>query len=104
MAFSSTVVFQGSQLAIFNIIASADADTGGTVNHGLTLPGGVALPVAPMVPIITPLLQASAGLSLWAVTGKTATQITLTKSTAVGSGNAGAQLLLVVLAPNTLIQ
>lgn len=105
MAFTSPVVFQGSTLALFNLQATADADTGGAVTHGLTLPGGVAIPTpANILAIIVNILQVSAGLSLWAVTAKSATQITCTKSTAVGSGNAAPQAFLIVMIPHTIIQ
>lgn len=104
MAFSSAVVYQGSTTAIFNLTATADADTGGTVTHGLTLPGGVAIPTpAAMLVFVTWLLTTSALLSGWSITGKSATQITCTKATTAGSGNAGAQAQLIVMIPHTII-
>jgi len=107
MAFSSAAVagLAGANIAIFNVIASADADTGGTVTHGLTLPGGVAIPApASILAIAVPIVQTTAALSLWAVTGKSATTITLTKATTTGSGGAAAQLFLIVILPHTIIQ
>lgn len=67
-----------------SVIATADADTTATVPHGFG--------VTPRKVTITPVLQAPAGLSLWAATTINATNVVLTKSTAVGSGNAGVQV------------
>lgn len=107
MGFSSAAVagLAGVNISIFNVTATADSDTGGVVTHGLTLPGGVAIPApASILAIPVPILQVAAGLSLWAVTGKSATQITLSKSTATGSGTANPQLFLIVMLPHTIIQ
>ena len=68
----------------YTVIATADADTvTGNIAHGMG--------ARPQVTLI-PILQAPAGLSLWAATTIDATNVVATKSTAVGSGNAGAQL------------
>lgn len=102
MAVTVTAVAQPSgqnvrgSLSIWDIIATADADTTATITHGLG--GGVA----PQDVQLTNLLQAPAGVSAWAVTGFSATQITLTKGTGVGSGNAGAQLRAIVRLPHTM--
>lgn len=66
------------------IIATADADTTATIPHGMG--------VVPRTVILTPLLQAPAAVSEWAVTTIDATNVVLTKGTGVGSGNAGAQM------------
>lgn len=79
---------------IADVKATADADTTATCPHGLG--------VVPQEVIITPLLQASAGLSLWAVTTIDATNVVLTKSTAVGSGNAANQVRVIAKKPHTL--
>lgn len=66
------------------ITATADGDTvTGNIPHGLGF--------APELVIVTPIL-ASGGLSAWAVTTKDATNLVLTKSTAVGSGAANPQV------------
>lgn len=81
-------------MSIWDIIATADADTTATITHGLK--------VTPQVVIITPLLQAPAALSLWAATTIDATSVVLTKATTASSGNAGAQVRVTVWAPHSL--
>lgn len=94
-AVTVTPVVAGVTLHISDVIATADADTTATVPHGLA--------AAPSVVILTPLLQAPAGLSLWAATTINATNVICTKSTAVGSGNAGAQLRVIAMLPHSII-
>ena len=94
MAVSSTTVFQGSDTFIADIEATANADTGISVPHGLS--GGV-----PVEAHLTNLLQESAALSKWAVVALTDTSVTLGKSTAVGSGDVGGQVRVIVKRPNT---
>lgn len=68
----------------YTVIATADADTvTPAIAHGMG--------ARPQVTIL-PILQAPAGLSLWAATTIDATNVIATKSTAVGSGNAGPQI------------
>lgn len=67
-----------------SVIATADADTTATVPHGFG--------ITPRDIVITEILQAPAALSAWAATTIDATNVVLTKSTAVGSGNAAAQI------------
>jgi hypothetical protein len=72
-----------------SITATADADTTtGNIPHGLVF--------APELVIITP-IQAAGGLSVWAATTINATNLVLTKSTATGSGAAGAQVIVTAL-------
>ena len=68
----------------WTVIASADGDTvTATIPHNMG---------ANAQPTICNILQASAGLSLWAITTLSATGWIATKSTATGSGNASAQI------------
>ena len=81
---------------IADVTATADADTTATITHNFG--------AAPLLVLLTPLLQVSAGLSLWAVTAIGANTVTLTKATTAGSGNAGAQVRVWITKPHTLIQ
>ncbi len=90
MATSFTTVFPGVNVREFDIIATADGDTTVVIPHGLQQTPFLSL---------TPLLQAPAGFSQWAATAIDDTDVTLTKSTAAGSGNAGAQVRLTCMAP-----
>ena len=80
----TTVLRQGN-LLVTDVEATLDADTTATIPHGMA-------DAAIKEVTLLPLLQVVAGLSLWAVTLQDAVNITCTKSVAVGSGNAGAQL------------
>jgi len=96
MAFTVTPILAGRYAFVADIIASADADAASpNIPHGLG--------VAPVVVALCPLLQVQAGLSLWALTTNDATNLVVTKSVAVGSGAAGAQLRVVALLPHSLI-
>jgi len=85
MAVTLTVVLNQGNRRIVDVVAGADADTTATIPHGMA-------DAAIKEVTLLPLLQVVAGLSLWAVTLQDAVNITCTKSVAVGSGNAGAQL------------
>lgn len=85
-----------NQTSIWNIEATADGDTTATITHGLNgTPQDIQL---------TPLLQAPALLSGWAVTTINSTQVVLTKATTTGSGSAGAQLRVIVRVPHSIGQ
>lgn len=96
MAMSSTVAYAGTNTRTFDVIASADADSGDLViTHGLG--------AAPVDVTITPLLGAG-GTANWSVKTITSTTITITKnSTAAGSGNAAAQLRVTARLPHSLV-
>ncbi len=94
MAVTVNNVLAGTDTKIATVIATADADTTATIAHGL---GAVPLEV-----YFTPLLQAPAALSLWAVTTIDATNVVLTKATTAGSGNAGAQIRVVIKRPHSI--
>lgn len=94
-AFSVTTIYAGVSSALFSVIATADADTGGTITHGLT--------PTPLAALLTPLLSnAYTGVDAIALPG--ATTVTYTKGTAVGSGNAGARAVVWVLLPHSIIK
>lgn len=105
---SATTAPTAAQALLFStlvtdVIASADADTTATITHNqATSVADLALGY-PLV-TITPLLQAVALLSGWAVTAFATNTITLTKSTATGSGNAGAQIRVAVAKPHSLVR
>lgn len=95
MAMSAAAVFAGTTTKTWNVIASADGDTGTLViAHGFG--------AAPALVMLTPLLTAGT-LSGWSA-AIDATNITLTKgTTAAGSGNAGAQLRVIAQIPHSLM-
>jgi hypothetical protein len=78
------------------VTATADADTVIVIPHGLAS--------APLLFCLTMLVsQALTAMSNWAVTAVDATNITLTKLTSVGSGNANPQVLLQASVPSSLV-
>ncbi len=83
MALSFTTPFDGLNVKVFEVISTADADAVLVIPHGLQR--------APFVSIAA-MQQAVGELSAWAVTAISATDITIEKSVAVGSGDAAAQL------------
>lgn len=83
-----TVDGTGQNMRIFDVEATADGDTTATIAHGLSF--------TPDVYSLTSLQQAPGAASAWAVTSVNGTNIVLTKSTAAGSGAAGAQVRLFV--------
>lgn len=99
MAFSFVAVAKPTgtrpraSLAVFDVTATADADTGGDVTHGL----GIVPEVYWMVPLL-----AAYYTSVWTITAVSSTVVTVTKGTAVGSGTANAQMRLFVERPHTL--
>lgn len=96
MAVSINVIRQGVDSHVADVVATADADTTATIPHGLG--------AAPEEVTLTNLLQAPAALSGWAATTINATNVVLTKSTAVGSGNAAPQLRCIIKRPHTIGQ
>lgn len=95
MAFSTTSIYSGSSSAAVSVTATADADTGGTITHGLT--------PTPLLALIAQLLAAAyTGVDSVGLPG--ATTVTYTKGTAVGSGNAAARALVWILLPHSLIK
>jgi hypothetical protein len=91
MAISSTVAQESADKASWDVIATADADTGPfNIAHGFG--------VAPVVVTLTPVL-AVAYTSAWIVSGIDATNIELTKANAVGSGDADIQVRVTAEVP-----
>lgn len=95
MAFSSAEIYRTSRSRQFNLTATLDADVGGTVAHGL----GQAPDNVELLP-----LTAEARLSDWIVTAVDATNVTVAKDAAVGSGAAAAQARLTVSLRDNLIR
>lgn len=93
MAVTVTKVFDGNDLEVFEIEATADADIAGVLTHGLG--------AAPVIVSVCPLL-AAAYTSQWRMTGRTAADVTMTKGNAVGSGAAGVQLRVTLSRPHYL--
>lgn len=96
MAVTLTVIRQGTPrtgMHIVDVAASADGDTTATIPHGL---GAVPQSIS-FVP------RTAAGLlSTWIFTSADATNVVLTKSTAVGSGAAPVQLRVTINRPHTI--
>lgn len=106
MAIVATPVVAGQNYKSWNVTC-LDADTTVAFNHGFVTPGGVS--VAPDMILLTPLLAvATANAPSWAVTATSATQITLSKVSATGSGGGvpGTTVVLRVYAllPHSIIQ
>lgn len=95
-AVTVTTVLAGIEMFICDVEATADADaTTGNIAHGLG--------VIPKDVTITELLQVSAAISAWALTGRTNTNLVATKGVGVGSGAAGAQVRICASTPHSII-
>jgi len=92
MALTITIVSETANAKVVDLISTADADTRALVTHNF----GVAPREA-----IAEMLLAVARLSDWIVTGRTTTNVELSKSTAVGSGNAAAQVRFHIKLPHS---
>lgn len=80
---------------IVDVTATADGDVTATIPH--------LMGVAPKEVYLTPLLsQALTALSAWAATTINTTNVVLTKLASTGSGNALAQVRVIIGLPNTL--
>lgn len=87
MAVSATgVKTTGTFSKSWTVIATADGDTTVTITHGLS---GITNENAH---VSLEAMTAAGTLSAWQFTSVSATELVLTKSTAVGSGAAPAQL------------
>jgi hypothetical protein len=95
MAVTATPGIVGVNVKTWKIEATADLDTTITLDHGF--------PVEPHLWFLTPIQQVPAAASQWAVTGSTATQVTLTKGTGAGSGAVGEQVRLTAIFPGTRV-
>lgn len=83
-----TLVVSTADVAQYTVVSTLDADTGATCTHAMGL--------NPIV-IITPIVQATAALSLWAATTINTTSVVLTKATTMGSGGVAAQIRVFVI-------
>jgi hypothetical protein len=95
MAVTVTPVLTGPNIKSWTVIADADADTTATITHGFN--------AAPEDVTITP-IHAAARVSLWVNTVVDGTNITCTKATTAGSGNAAAQLLVTARRPHSIVK
>jgi hypothetical protein len=97
-------IFQGQNLAIFDIGAANDADVDTlAITHGITTAGASV----PLSYTLTPLLTGAAATDpRYAVTAVSATQISVTKGAGgVGSAFAGAAAVrLVVSRPHSIVR
>ena len=84
---------QGTYVKVFTVIATADADTTATIPHTLT---GTPLDISFMP------MTAAGVLSAWTFTSADATNVVLTKATAVGSGAAPIQLRVTIALPHSI--
>jgi len=91
-AVSTATVRRTGDVFVFDVTATADADTvTASIPHGM----GV-IPDVKLTKLIAP---GATVVHAWAATTIDATNIILTKTTAVGSGNAGAQVRAYVERP-----
>lgn len=92
MAIAATAVtnpaFQGDDIRQFNLTA-LDGDTTLTFNHGLIF--------TPTYWSFGPVNGAAFALGTWGVSSVTATQVTITKANAVGSGTGIANIAVLTL-------
>jgi len=98
-AVTITIVLQGtstSAMHIADVEATADADATATIPHSLG--------VIPLLVTLAALIQATAALSLWAVTTIDVTNVVCTKATTASSGGAGVQLRVGIFRPHTIIR
>ena len=92
MAVSTTDIRRSADEYVFTVTATADADTvTASIPHGM----GV-IPEVQLTKLIAP---GATVVHAWAVTTLDVINLVLTKTTAVGSGNAGAQLRVTVRRP-----
>lgn len=95
MAVTNTFLFDGPTTKVVGVEATADADTGTTIPHGLT--------VEPEIVLIMP-AAAEARISDWIFVSKNATNVVLAKTTDAGSGVAGDQLLVFIQRPHSIVR
>jgi hypothetical protein len=93
MAVTITNVLAGTTKKVADVEATADADTTATIPHGLG--------AAPAEVSITP-LKAEFYTSVWRVSTIDATNVVVTKGTAMGSGVAGNQMRVIASLPHSL--
>lgn len=98
-AVSVTNILAGTNTYIGDVIATADGDTTATITHGLSA-GGTPLGLS-----ATQLLsQALTALSAWAFAAPGATTCVGTKLASTGSGNASAQVRVMISGPHSIVR
>jgi uncharacterized heparinase superfamily protein len=103
-AVAPTALQAQSQLVRATVIATADGDTDAVITHNLGLSAAELALGRPDVILTSGYAEAAAArLSDWVVTALAANTVTVTKTTAGGSGAAGIQLHVTVLRPHSLI-
>lgn len=98
MAFTNTLVSTAGTAftRVYDITAAADADTTDTIPHGLG--------VTPTEVTITPLIVKGI-TGQWLFTSADATNIVITKNNVgAGSGDANAQVRVIVRVPHSIIR
>ena len=93
MAVTPSAVYAGTYTKSWDVVASADGDTAGTITHGF---GG-----APADVNLLP-LRAEAYGSQWVVSSITSLLIVLGKTSAASSGNATAQVRVIARLPHSI--
>jgi len=93
MAVSLATVSSSAVKKVVDVTATADADTTATIPHGMAS--------APKEVSLLPLL-AAAYTSAWTA-AIDSTNVTLTKGTGGGSGNASAQLRVIIALPHSIV-
>lgn len=97
MAMSSAIILAGANIFVAQVTATADADAGLNIAHGLG--------ATPLLFSITPaFFPQEARVSNWVVASIDATNINVTKTQDVGSGFPAAQLQVQVNRPHSLVQ
>lgn len=85
------------------VVATADADTTATIQHNMGLTAAQLAAGFPVVEL-TILLQVVAKKADWTVSARTADTVVLTKTAAVGSGSASAQLRVSISRSHSIVK
>lgn len=94
MAVTATAAYAGTYMKSWDVVASADGDTAGTITHGFSgTPADVSL-----LP-----LRAEAYGSQWVVSSVGTATIVLGKTSAASSGNATAQVRVIARLPHSIV-
>lgn len=93
MAVTPTAVLAGTDFKTWDVVASADSDTAGTITHGFG--------AAPANVTIRPVL-ATAYTCRWCIASVSATEIILSKISVTSSGSTAAQIRVQASRPHTV--
>ncbi len=95
MAISTATILAGANIFSADVTATLDADTTIVIPHGLG--------ATPLLVTMSGMAASLEGiLSAWGASAIGATNFTLSKTTAVGSGNAGIQIRVAVSLPHSI--